>query len=86
MNVLLVKHYPENQHELLPQVIEELKKLNGGHRYRKSLQLPWGRSSYGTLDESSKVRGGRAGHGAARNSAGATDANSEQIRASRAAG
>ncbi len=34
MNVLVVKHYPENQHELLPQVVEELKKLNGGHRYR----------------------------------------------------
>ncbi len=34
MNVLIVKHYPENQHEILPQVIEELKKLNGGHRYR----------------------------------------------------
>src|SRR3989338_11384185 len=34
MNVLLVNHYPENQHEILPQVIEELKKLDGGHRYR----------------------------------------------------
>ena len=34
MNVLLVNHYPENQHEILPQVIEELRKLNGSHRYR----------------------------------------------------
>ncbi len=34
MNILIVKHYPENQHEILPQVIEELKKLDGGHRYQ----------------------------------------------------
>ncbi len=34
MNVLLVNHYPEHQHEILSQVIEELKRLNGGHRYR----------------------------------------------------
>ena len=34
MNVLLVNHYPEHQHEILAQVIDELKTLNGGHRYR----------------------------------------------------
>lgn len=34
MNILLVNHSPEHQNEILPQVIEELKKLNGGNRYR----------------------------------------------------